>query len=187
MLVCYASIARSCARWLAAIVVFSLSLGLGTADAEKRVALVIGNSAYAHLAPLNNPHRDAEAVADLLKSLGWDVIKGINLTFVELYDAVAKLEGKASGAELALVYYAGHGMSHQNCDFLAPTDMPEHCADDALLRRHSSGAFLSGRGKGLNARLCSWMRAAINRFRIAPSAELRAASAAWRACRAPAC
>jgi hypothetical protein len=133
MPICRVSIVRGGVRWLAAIAI-SLGLGLGTADAGKRVALVIGNSAYAHLAPLNNPHRDAEAVSALLEALGWDVIKGINLTFVELHDAVTELENKASGAELALVYYAGHGMAHQNRDFVAPIDMPERCADEALLR-----------------------------------------------------
>lgn len=111
-----------------------LGLGPGTAEAAKRVALVIGNSAYKNLTRLNNPHRDAEAVASLLKSLGWEVIKGIDLAFAELHDAVAELESKAGAAELAMVYYAGHGMSNQSRDFVAPIDMPEHCANDTLLR-----------------------------------------------------
>jgi len=108
--------------------------GTGPADASKRVALVIGNSVYAHLAPLSHPHLDARAVAGLLKSHGWEVIEGTNLSFVQLHDAVAEFEGKANGASVALVYYAGHGMSHHNRDFVAPIDMPEYCTSDALKR-----------------------------------------------------
>jgi hypothetical protein len=109
-------------------------LGTGPALASKRVALVIGNSAYGQLAPLHNPHHDARAVADLLKSHGWEVVEGANLSFVQLHDALTDFEAKAQGAEVALAYYAGHGMSFHGRDFVAPTDMPEACGSDALKR-----------------------------------------------------
>lgn len=109
-------------------------VGMGPAYASKRVALVIGNSKYAHLVPLNNPHLDSRAFAELLRSHGWDVVEGSNLSFVQLHDALADFEAKAQGAEVALTYYAGHGMSFQNRDFVAPTDMPESCGTDALKR-----------------------------------------------------
>jgi len=125
--------ARAVARSLV-VLTWCLFLGFAPAYASKRVALVVGNSVYAHLAQLSNPHLDARALAELLKSHGWEVIEGLNLSFVQLHDAVADFEEKARGADVALVYYAGHGMSYQNRDFIAPTDMPEHCASDALKR-----------------------------------------------------
>src|SRR5262245_54469194 len=121
------------ARLLALFVCCALA-GTGPAYASKRVALVIGNSKYAHLAPLSNPHLDAKAFAELLRSHGWDVVEGSNLSFVQLHDALADFEAKAQGADVALTYYAGHGMSFQNRDFVAPTDMPEACGSDALKR-----------------------------------------------------
>lgn len=120
--------------WVLAATASLLASGFAPAGAGSRVALVVGNGDYTHLSLLSNPHRDAKALADVLKLLGWEVIEGVNLTFVQLHDALAELESKASGAEVALVYYAGHGMSHQNRDFVAPTDMPDNCAGDALKR-----------------------------------------------------
>ncbi|NNF78006.1 MAG: caspase family protein, partial [Rhizobiales bacterium] len=58
----------------------SLFLSIETAVAAKRVALIVGNSAYQHAAPLKNPVNDAEAVAETLERLDFEIVKGIDLS-----------------------------------------------------------------------------------------------------------
>jgi uncharacterized caspase-like protein len=90
------------------------SLGSRLIDAPKRVALVIGNGAYVHEKLLTNPERDATAVAGTLKSLGFQLAgeKGVhlNVTRKQFSDALSTFRKMASEADLALIYYAGHGV-----------------------------------------------------------------------------
>jgi len=119
------------------IAAFSLLVTLATLPAqaaEKRVALVIGMGAYQHLGSLNNPVPDAKAVAASLKAHGFEVSEYYNLTRADLLDVLEKFKREATGAEVALVYYAGHGMEIEGKNVLAPTDMEVDCKDKTALR-----------------------------------------------------
>ena len=92
------------------------------AQAEKRVALVIGNGSYKHAAALSNPANDATDMANKLTSLGFDVVRGINLDFDGMRGTLRDYIRKLDGADLALFYYAGHGLQVNGQNYLAPVD-----------------------------------------------------------------
>jgi uncharacterized caspase-like protein len=99
------------------------ALFAGEALAEKRVALVIGNSAYTNVRPLANPANDAGAVAALFKSAGFDVVTAKNdLAGVEMRRAFRDFAEQASKADIAVVYYAGHGIEVDGTNYLLPID-----------------------------------------------------------------
>jgi formylglycine-generating enzyme required for sulfatase activity len=93
-----------------------------SALAEKRVALVIGNSAYDKITPLKNPKNDAEAVATTLAHLGFDVIKGVDLDHEKFAQTVREFARSLEGADTAVLFYAGHGLQVNNRNYLAPID-----------------------------------------------------------------
>ena len=98
----------------------------------RRVALVIGVGEYSNWSKLNNPVHDAQAVAKVLRDNGFTVLSRTSpeeVTFLGLYDAIADLEREAQGADIALVYYAGHGMQVGDKNILAPADMPDLCEE----------------------------------------------------------
>jgi formylglycine-generating enzyme required for sulfatase activity len=121
-------------RIVAAALVLLLSAWAPVAAEGKRVALVVGMSAYQHLSSLPNPVPDAKAIAAELKSHGFEVSEYYNLDRADLLDALEKFERDATGAEVALVYYAGHGMEVQGKNLLAPTDMEVECENKSALR-----------------------------------------------------
>ncbi|MET1415369.1 caspase family protein [Roseibium sp. HPY-6] len=95
----------------------------GTAPAlAKRVALVIGNGAYEHTIPLPNPSNDAEQMAAKLRSLGFEVVAGQDQTYNDMRRSVMDFAKKAYGAEIALLFYAGHGMQVGGKNLLVPID-----------------------------------------------------------------
>jgi hypothetical protein len=97
---------------------------------EKRVALVIGNGAYQHAAPLPNPVNDASDLAGALRELGFDVIEGQDLTLTALGQRVREFARRAGGARVALFFYAGHGMQVGDRNYLVPIDARlEHPSD----------------------------------------------------------
>ena len=87
-----------------------LLVALGPAAAEKRVALVMGNSAYQHTAPLKNPSNDATDMAEKLRQLGFDVIEGTDLSKDEMEQRIRAFADKLTGADVGLFFYAGHGL-----------------------------------------------------------------------------
>lgn len=92
------------------------------ATTGKRVALVIGNGAYVAVPRLDNPASDAKAVSAALKRLGFDVTEGYDLTAAQLRVAVQAFSDNLTGAQAAVVYYAGHGVSVDGENYLLPTD-----------------------------------------------------------------
>jgi TPR repeat protein len=108
-----------------ALVVLML-LGLASpALAEKRVALVIGNSAYQNVAQLENPVNDAILMADTLKGLGFSLTGNsaqLNLDKRALDDAVQAFGRQVQGADVAMFYYAGHGVQVRGSNFLVPVN-----------------------------------------------------------------
>ena len=95
------------------------------AHAEKRIALVIGNSSYRKVAPLGNPGKDARLMADTLRSIGFELIGGaaqIDLDKGQFDRVVQSFSGQLSGADVSLFYYAGHGVQVRNSNYLVPVD-----------------------------------------------------------------
>jgi hypothetical protein len=88
----------------------------------RRVALVIGNAAYPGAARLANPVNDATDVAAALRRVGFDVIEGKDLTLSGFAEKVAAFRDKAADADVALFYYAGHGMQFDDQNWLLPVD-----------------------------------------------------------------
>ena len=106
---------------LLALVSF-LVLG-GPASASTRIALVIGNSGYEHVARLSNPAHDARAVADTLRSGGFDVVESRNdLRIGDMRRTLRDFAEKARTADIAVIYYAGHGIEVEGNNYLIPVD-----------------------------------------------------------------
>jgi uncharacterized caspase-like protein len=94
------------------------------AGAEGRIALVIGNSRYASVAPLRNPANDARLIADTLRGLGFTLTGGgalIDLDKAGLDRAVQNFGAQSASADVALFYYAGHGVELGGANYL-PVD-----------------------------------------------------------------
>ncbi len=108
---------------LAAALLLALALAPARAEEPLRgVALVIGQSAYKTLAPLDNARRDARGMDDLLDTLGFEVTRVLDADADELRRELADFVDEAAGADAALVYYAGHGVELGGRNFLLPTD-----------------------------------------------------------------
>ena len=104
----------------------SLAIMLATftpagAQAAGRVALVVGNSAY-ETSPLRNPVNDAEAVGAALARMGFDVTVLRNADEDAMDDALGEFEKTSAGADVALLFYAGHGMEMNGANYLIPVD-----------------------------------------------------------------
>jgi tetratricopeptide (TPR) repeat protein len=91
-------------------------------DPGKRVALVIGNGAYENANNLPNPTRDSAAIATALKGLGFEVMSGENLNNASMQGLLQDFAEKATQADVALFYYAGHGMQVGDKNYLVPVD-----------------------------------------------------------------
>ncbi|TFV70861.1 YARHG domain-containing protein [Bradyrhizobium frederickii] len=129
---------------------FATCLALPAA-AEKRVALVIGNSAYQNVSRLENPRNDALLVADTLQKLGFTLVGGgaqVELDKAGFDAAVQRFGNQLIGADVALFYYAGHGIQVRGTNYLVPitanptreTDVDFQMVDAALVLRQMDGA-----------------------------------------------
>src|SRR6202163_2714135 len=92
------------------------------AKAERRVAFVVGNGAYKNVAQLPNPPIDAKAMAGVLRNVGFDVVEGTNLTRDKMTELLLEFGKKAQGADVALFFYAGHGIAVNGTNYLLPID-----------------------------------------------------------------
>jgi uncharacterized caspase-like protein len=90
--------------------------------AQSRVALVIGNTAYEHTRVLPNARNDAEALAALLERIGFKVTLAKDLGYRPMREAIRAFGRAAAGAEIAAVYFAGHGLEVGGENWLVPTD-----------------------------------------------------------------
>ena len=110
-------------RLIAALAVLcQLGWGLAAAHAEMRVALVIGNSSYQNTTVLTNPHNDARDMSAALKSAGFDVVEAFDADKRKLDGAVRAFTDKLTKADVALFFYAGHGLQVGAQNFLVPVD-----------------------------------------------------------------
>ncbi|MFD2853852.1 caspase family protein [Seohaeicola zhoushanensis] len=90
--------------------------------APDRVALVLGNGAYQTIEPLSNTRNDAQAMANTLSSIGFDVTLALDATSTQTFELLDEFAFRAETADLALIYYAGHGVEVQGENFLIPVD-----------------------------------------------------------------
>jgi uncharacterized caspase-like protein len=102
---------------------FLLCLSTDPALADKRVALVIGMSKYQQVPRLTNPARDADAVASLLKQAGFDIVNNQrDLGIADLRRVIREFSETSRDADIAVVYYAGHGIEVDGTNYLVPAD-----------------------------------------------------------------
>ena len=105
-----------------AVVLLLLAPWPSAAQAEKRVALVIGNSAYQHTPKLANPRNDATDMVAALKKLGFQVIEGFDLDKAAFDRKVRDFATALSGAQAGVFFYAGHGLQVAGQNYLVPID-----------------------------------------------------------------
>jgi hypothetical protein len=121
----------------AALIIASLVvagvLGVVPGHAEKRIALVIGNGAYAHAQRLPNPRNDAEDVAAALRRAGFEMILGMDLDKAGMDDATSRFARAARTADVAIFYYSGHAIQFAGVNYLMPVDA--RLTDEVDLRR----------------------------------------------------
>jgi len=137
------------ARWLVAIAVL---LAAGGAWAQKRVALLIGNAAYA-AAPLVNPANDASDLAVALKARGFDTAVALNATKRDITARVRTFADQITPGSVALFYYAGHGMQVRGRNYLLPVDAKVQTEADVVeqgVEIDSVLQRLEGRGAAIN-------------------------------------
>lgn len=119
--------------------------------AEKRIALVVGNSNYQNVARLNNPSNDARLMADTLRALGFAIVGNeaqIDLDKAGFDNAVRTFGRQLQGAEVGLFYYAGHGLQVRGANYLVPVnanpnreaDLDYELEDVGLVLRQMEGS-----------------------------------------------
>ena len=106
-------------RLISALVILWLC---SPAAAETRVALVIGNSDYKNIEPLTNPRHDALDMSVALEGLGFEMMLEIDVTRARFRTLITEFGAKAASADVALLYYAGHGFQIDGRNYMVPTD-----------------------------------------------------------------
>lgn len=137
--------------WLFAFVALIALSADGIAQTEKRVALVVGNSGYRHVAQLANPANDAKLIARTLQGLGFTLVDGsahLDLDKTGFDLAVQRFGQQLRGADVGLFYYAGHGVQVRGSNYLVPiganptreADVDFQMLDTNLVMRQMEGA-----------------------------------------------
>ena len=120
-------VCRMCRCWRMVLFLVVLLAG-GTqprlASAEERVALVVGNSEYANegISTLRNPRNDARAVGAPFGRLGFDVTTTLDADVSSFQAALRQFTRRSTGAEVAVVFYSGHGVEVAGTNYLVPVD-----------------------------------------------------------------
>jgi hypothetical protein len=138
-------------RWNLLSAILLVSFFVSPALAEKRIALVIGNSAYQSVSRLESPKNDALLVAETLSKLGFTLVGGgaqVELDKSNFDSAVQRFGNQLIGADVALFYYAGHGLQVRGTNYLVPvtanptreTDVDFQMVDVSLVLRQMEGA-----------------------------------------------
>lgn len=110
----------------------ALFISAAAAEAQRRIAFVVGNGDYRSVAKLPNALNDASATATVLREAGFDVVPATDATLGGMREALASFIGKVGQAgpgTTALVYYAGHAVQLDGSNYLLPVDVrPESSA-----------------------------------------------------------
>ncbi|APO52012.1 caspase family protein [Bradyrhizobium diazoefficiens] len=110
-----------------------MGLACGPAHADRRVALIIGNSAYKSAPKLGNPVNDATLVGGMFKKAGFDSVDvRLDLSASEMRRMLREFAGRARDADMAVIYYAGHGIELDGNNYLIPTDATLETDGDVL-------------------------------------------------------
>ncbi|WP_079539903.1 caspase family protein [Bradyrhizobium lablabi] len=110
-------------KWPGFLLAAALLLLCEPAHAEKRVALVLANSAYQNVPQLSNPANDGALIAATLKEAGFDVVDSRHdMPALEMRRALRDFADSARDADIAVIYYAGHGMEVDGTNYLIPVD-----------------------------------------------------------------
>jgi tetratricopeptide (TPR) repeat protein len=112
--------------------------------AGRRIALVIGNGAYAHVTALPNPPNDAHAVAKTLRDIGFEVTESINADHATLEKVTSNFIVGATGAKIAVLYYAGHGVQIDGHNFLVPVDIQHDSVPKLMAQMTDMDNLLAG-------------------------------------------
>jgi TPR repeat protein len=138
------------------LILVGSTVAAGAAGGERRVALVVGNAAYAHIERLANSGNDAKLIAETLKHLGFTLVGGgaqLDLDKATFEQRVREFGQRIQGADVALFYYAGHGMQVQGVNWLLPTDAAPARVQDVDFQLIDAGLVLKqmdGAGTRLN-------------------------------------
>ncbi|MBO0766977.1 MAG: caspase family protein [Hyphomicrobiaceae bacterium] len=109
-------------RWIAVIALSLVLAGAPPAHADRRVALVVGNSAYRYTPALDNPRNDAADMAAALGRHAFEVIRGIDLDKAAFDRRVGEFVVALKGADAGVFFYAGHGLQVAGRNYLVPID-----------------------------------------------------------------
>lgn len=107
-------------RVLFCALLFTLGVVQAVSAKERRVALVMGNSAYEHVSRLSNPANDADDLGNALERLGFEVTSAVDMEYREMRLALRDFSEKAADADVALIYFAGHGIEIDKTNYLIP-------------------------------------------------------------------
>jgi hypothetical protein len=136
---------------VSALALFSATIWADPAFAERRVALVIGNSAYQNAPVLPNPAKDAKAIAAMFVKAGYDVVSAqYDVGNLDFKRAIRQFEDALSDADIAVVYYAGHGIELHGTNYLVPVDArlkSDRDADDEAITLERLTQSLDGAKK----------------------------------------
>ncbi len=119
-----------------------LLITLFALSAEKRTALVIGNSSY-RTVPLKNPVNDAKDITEALKDLGFTVITLIDVSHQEMYQAIRDFGKELARTDVGLFYYAGHGIQVDGVNYLIPLDADIQVKDEVKFNCIDANLVLS--------------------------------------------
>ena len=147
---------RRIGRGLAVIIGLACAFAGSPALADKRVALVVGNSTYRNVPSLANPVNDAKLMAETLRAAGFEVVGDgaqIDLDKAAFDNAVQSFGTQVVGADVALFYYAGHGVQVRGSNYLVPVAANPAREADVYLQMVDIAVVLSqmeGSGTRLN-------------------------------------
>jgi hypothetical protein len=123
------------------LALIALAVADGSAQAEKRVALVIGNDLYLHVPALRKAVTDANAVASGLRELGFTVVVGENQTRGTMSQTLLAFDSAIEPGDTAFFFFAGHGFEIRGQNYLLPTDVPPATEGQEELVRDASFAL----------------------------------------------
>src|SRR6201990_3386530 len=111
-------------RWMALCISVALLISAAPAQAEKRIALVIGNNDYKNVPKLQKAVNDARTMGDTLKQLGFTVMRAKNQNRQAFSESLLAFDKAVGPGDTAFFFYAGHGFEIAGQNFLLPTDVP---------------------------------------------------------------
>lgn len=113
----------------AAIGVMAMFFAFGSAQAERRLALVMGNDAYENVTKLKKAVNDAKGIGDTLSGLGFEVTTATNLSRREMNQALQTFNNSVGDGDVVLFFFAGHGVEIEGENYLLPIDVPDATND----------------------------------------------------------